>query len=105
MKQYEVRLAAAAYEDLDVISAYITYTLQEPLTAARLLARLQEQILSLETLPARHQLLTRQPEKDVELRQFPVGNYMIYYYFTEEPAVVYVTRILPGGYTDYTKFM
>ena len=44
MKQYEVRLAAAAYEDLDAISAYITYTLQEPLTATRLLARLQEQI-------------------------------------------------------------
>ena len=105
MKWYEVRLAAAAYEDLDAISAYITYTMQEPLTATSLLARLQEQILSLENLPARHQLLTRQPEESVELRQFPVGNYMIYHYFTEEPAVVYVTRVLPGGYTDYTKLM
>lgn len=74
MKQYEIRLAAAAYEDLDAISTCITYTLCEPLTAARLLARLQQQILSLKTMPARHQPLSRQPEEGIELRQFPVAT-------------------------------
>lgn len=51
--QYRIKLLSCALRDLDGIYAYIARTLSEPGTADRLLDMLEQEILSLESMPYR----------------------------------------------------
>lgn len=53
MDHYSVKLTSRALQDLDGIYAYIAHTLLEPQTARRLVGRIEDAILSLETMPSR----------------------------------------------------
>ena len=53
MDKYSVKLMSRALQDLDGIYDYIAHTLLEPGTALGLVRRIEEAILSLETMPYR----------------------------------------------------
>ena len=53
MDKYSVKLMSQALRDLDGIYDYIAHTLLEPGTALSLVERIEEAILSLETMPYR----------------------------------------------------
>ena len=52
MDKYSVKLISRALRDLDGIHDYIARTLLEPETALSLVGRIEDAILSLETLPS-----------------------------------------------------
>ena len=53
MDKYSVKLMSRALRDLDGIYNYIAHTLLEPGTALNLVGRVEDAILSLETMPYR----------------------------------------------------
>ena len=53
MDKYSVKLMGRALRDLDGIYNYIAHTLLEPGTALNLVGRIEDAILSLETMPYR----------------------------------------------------
>lgn len=53
MNNYHVKLMRRALRDLDGIYAYIAHALLEPETARNLVDRIEDAILSLETMPYR----------------------------------------------------
>ena len=61
MDDYEVKLTGQAQCQLQEIVRYIAEDLQEPATAARVLASMEKEIMSLSTLPNRVALTTEEP--------------------------------------------
>ena len=57
MDNYSVKLMSRALRDLDGIYDYIAHTLLEPGTALNLVGRIEDAILSLETMPYRLSLI------------------------------------------------
>ena len=53
MDKYSVKLMSRALRDLDGIYDYIVHTLLEPGTVLNLVGRIEDAILSLETMPYR----------------------------------------------------
>lgn len=53
MDKYSVKIMSRALQDLDGIYDYIAHTLMEPETALSLVGRIEDAILSLETMPYR----------------------------------------------------
>ena len=69
---YEVELSEQADSDLRGIFEYISFELQSPENASGQLDRLEEQILSLDTMPERYRKYEKEPWKSRGLRVLPV---------------------------------
>ena len=67
---YEVELSEQADSDLRGIFEYISFELQSPENASGQLDRLEEQILSLDTMPERYRKYEKEPWKSRRLRVF-----------------------------------
>ena len=76
---YEVELSEQADSDLREIFEYIAFELQSPENASGQLDRLEEQILSLDTMPERYRKYEKEPWKSRGLRVLPVDNYVVLY--------------------------
>ncbi len=76
---YEVELSEQADSDLRGIFEYISFELQSPENASGQLDRLEEQILSLDTMPERYRKYEKEPWKSRGLRVLPVDNYVVLY--------------------------
>ena len=76
---YEVELSEQADSDLRGIFEYISFELQSPENAIGQLDRLEEQILSLDTMPERYRKYEKEPWKSRGLRVLPVDNYVVLY--------------------------
>ena len=76
---YEVELSEQADSDLRGIFEYIAFELQSPENASGQLERLEEQILSLDTMPERYRKYEKEPWKSRGLRVLPVDNYVVLY--------------------------
>ena len=63
---YEVELSEQADSDLRGIFEYIAFELQSPENASGQLDRLEEQILSLDTMPERYQNMKKNRGKAVD---------------------------------------
>ena len=61
---YEVELSEQADSDLRGIFEYISFELQSPENASGQLDRLEEQILSLDTMPERYRKYEKEPWKN-----------------------------------------
>ena len=61
------------------IFEYIAFELQSPENAIGQLDRLEEQILSLDTMPERYRKYEKEPWKSRGLRVLPVDNYVVLY--------------------------
>ena len=86
---YEVELSEQADSDLRGIFEYISFELQ--------LDRLEEQILSLDTMPECYRKYEKEPWKSRGLRVLPVDNYVVLYIPDSDKKVVTILRVMYAG--------
>ena len=94
---YEVELSEQADSDLRGIFEYISFELQSPENASGQLDRLEEQILSLDTMPERYRKYEKEPWKSRGFRVLPVGNYVVLYIPDSDKKVVTILRVMYAG--------
>ena len=94
--QYEVKLTAQAAEQIQEVVSYISKNLFEPETAKRWLNIIQENITSLNTMPARYPLTEEEPWRTYGIRKMVVKNFLVYYLINEEQKTVSVTAVIYG---------
>ena len=94
---YEVELSEQADSDLRGIFEYIAFELQSPENAIGQLDRLEEQILSLDTMPERYRKYEKEPWKSRGLRVLPVDNYVVLYIPDNDKKVVTILRVMYAG--------
>ena len=94
---YEVELSEQADSDLRGIFEYIAFELQAPENASGQLERLEEQILSLDTIPERYRKYEKEPWETRGLRVLPVDNYVILYIPDSDKKVVTILRVMYAG--------
>mgnify|MGYP002551796208 FL=1 len=63
---YEVEVSQQADSDLREIFEYIAFELQSPENASRQLDHLEEQILSLDTMPQRYRQYKKEPYNTIK---------------------------------------
>ena len=94
---YEVELSEQADSDLRGIFEYIAFELQSPENASGQLDRLEEQILSLDTMPERYRKYEKEPWKSRGFRVLPVDNYVVLYIQDSDKNVVTILRVMYAG--------
>ena len=94
---YEVEVSEQADSDLRGIFEYIAFELQAPDNASGQLERLEEQILSLDTIPERYRKYEKEPWETRGLRVLPVDNYVILYIPDSDKKVVTILRVMYAG--------
>ena len=94
---YEVELSEQADSDLRGIFEYIAFELQSPENASGQLDRLEEQILSLDTMPERYRKYEKEPWKSRGLHIVPVDNYCVLYIVNNDDRTVSIMRVMYGG--------
>ena len=94
---YEVELSEQADSDLRGIFEYIAFELQSPENASGQLDRLEEQILSLDTMPERYRKYEKEPWKSRGLHVLPVDNYVVLYISDIDKRVVTILRVMYAG--------
>ena len=94
---YEVEVSKQADSDLRGIFEYIAFELQALENASGQLERLEEQILSLDTIPERYRKYEKEPWKTRGLRVLPVDNYVILYIPDSDKKVVTILRVMYAG--------
>ena len=94
---YEVELSEQADSDLRGIFEYISFELQSPENASGQLDRLEEQILSLDTMPERYRKYEKEPWKRRGLRVLSVDNYVVLYIPDSDKKVVTILRVMYAG--------
>ncbi len=93
MDKYSVKLISRALQDLDSIYDYITHTLLEPETALNLVGRIEDAILSLETMPHRCPERKRGTYTNRGYRQLFVENYTAVFRIDEAKKMVIVVTV------------
>ena len=93
MDKYSVKLMSRALRDLDGIYDYIAQTLLEPETALSLVGRIEDAILSLETMPYRCPERKRGSYANRGYRQLFVENYTAVFRIDETKKMVIVVTI------------
>ena len=94
---YEVEVSEQADSDLRGIFEYIAFELQSPENASGQLDRLEEQILSLDTMPERYQKYEKEPWNSRGLRVLPVDNYVVLYISDSDKKAVTILRVMYTG--------
>ena len=94
---YEVEVSEQADSDLREIFDYIAFELQSPENASGQLDRLEEQMLSLYTMPERYRKYEKEPWKSRGLRVLPVDNYVVLYIPDSNKKVVTILRVMYAG--------
>ena len=94
---YEVEVSEQADSDLRGIFEYIAFELQALENASGQLDRLEEQILSLDTIPERYRKYEKELWKTRGLRVLPVDNYVILYIPDSDKKVVTILRVMYAG--------
>ena len=94
---YEVELSEQADSDLRGIFEYIAFELQSPENAIGQLDRLEEQILSLDTMPEHYRKYEKEPWKRRGLRVLSVDNYVVLYIPDSDKKVVTILRVMYAG--------
>ena len=91
---YKVILETTAVLDLYGILGYITDVLKAPEAVKRVFLSIEEQVISLDFMPARHNVIREEPYASLGVRIMPVENYNAFYIINESKQEVRVLRIL-----------
>ena len=94
---YEVEISEQADNDFRGIFEYIAFELQSPENASGQLDRLEEQILSLDTMPERYRKFEKEPWNSRGLRILPVDNYVVLYIANSDKKIVTILRVMYAG--------
>lgn len=96
-ENYRVIYLPSALEDIDDIYSYIAYKFGEKQVAQKLVRRIYKAVRSLNYLPERYRQVEQEPWASMGIRQFPEGNYIIYYLTDTQQKTVTIYRIAYGG--------
>ena len=94
MPEYDVSIESTAKSDLHELLRYITDTLKEPATAARVYNSIKEKIVTLNNMPRRYPLVNDEVFASRGLRKMPAENYFVFYVVDESHNEVIVLRVL-----------
>jgi len=92
--EYSVILETTAVLDMYRIFDYITDVLKAPQAAQRVFLSIEKQVMSLNFMPARHNIVRIEPYATIGLRMLPVENYNAFYIIDDSNLEVHVIRIL-----------
>jgi plasmid stabilization system protein ParE len=92
--QYDIILETTAALDLYGILDYITDVLKQPETAERIFLSIEEQIMTLDYMPTRHNIVRDEPYASLGVRMMPVESYFAFYVVDEIKYEVHILRIL-----------
>ena len=95
-KIYEVRISKQAERQLKEIIQYISYTLQVPGTAEKMLDLLEREILSLSSFPNRIPLTQDEPWHSQGIHNMVVKNYLVYFWVDENTQTVHIIAVVYG---------
>lgn len=95
--KYKIEISEQADKDLRNIYEYIAFELQAPENASDQIDRLEEHILSLDTMPEKYRIYDKEPWKSRGLHILPVGNYVVLYIPDTDTKVVTILRIMYSG--------
>lgn len=82
-----------ALRDLDAIYVYIARSLQEPTTALDLVTLIEQEILSLETMPYRYPTRKTGAYANRGYRQLFIKNYVVVYRVNEAQKTVIIVTV------------
>lgn len=95
--KFQIEISEQADADLRGIFEYIAIKLRSVQNAAGQLDRLEQAILSLETMPERYRAYVREPWHGRGLRVMPADNYLVFYIPDKETGAGKVIRVMYGG--------
>lgn len=95
--EYTVRVTPYALYQIEEISNYIRRTLQSPENAVRWLERMERELASLSSMPARIPLTEEEPWRSRGIHKMTVRNHYVYFWIDSNfqvwvTAVVYARR-------------
>jgi toxin ParE1/3/4 len=94
MSKYTVEVTDSAQSDIKEIVSYLSLELKNPLSAKRILSKFRENILSLEEMPKRQNLVKDEVLSNRGIRKLLVDNYFIFYIVDDSKHKVTVIRTL-----------
>ena len=93
-EKYTVKITPQAQAQLSEIISYISYTLQAPGSATKVLDSLEKKIASLDQFPTRVPLVEEEPWHSQGVHKLLVKNYLIYFWVDENVKNIQVFGIL-----------
>jgi addiction module RelE/StbE family toxin len=94
MTKYNIEITEPAENDLIGIGNYIKYELLEPAIALKTIDSISTNILELETMPFRNELVKDERLSIQGIRKSLINNYIIFYTISEKLYTVTIIRIL-----------
>ena len=94
MTEYKIVIEQTAEKDLVGILSYISDTLHEPSIAMKIYGLIKKEILTLNRMPFRFEVVNEEPYRSMGVRRIPVENYTAFYIVDENEKTVHIFRIL-----------
>lgn len=88
MKKYIVEITEEALADMEHIYNYIAFDLLSPRNAMGQYNRISNEILKLDMLPERFQVIDYEFEQLKEMRRMPIDNYSVFYVIQGDRVIV-----------------
>lgn len=88
MDRYTVQITDEALSDMKEIYRYIAESLRSRENAIGQYDRIADEILTLESFPARYRTVDFEPEHTAGLRRMLVDNYSVFYVIREDRVIV-----------------
>lgn len=95
--KYEVIVTERAKQELKEIYDYISKSLMEENTAIKMINKIENELLKLETVPEGFSVIENYIKKDFKYRRLPINNYVAIYRIDKKERKVYIVRIIYGG--------
>lgn len=92
--EYTVHVTAYALGQMSEIQKYIRCTLHSPENAARWLERMEGELASLSSMPARIPLTEEEPWRSQGIHKMLVGNHQVYFWIDEIHFRVWITAVV-----------
>lgn len=94
---YIVKIGSNAKRDINNINNYITYELNSPQSAQKLLNKIINIINTLDTSPEKYMVYPDEPLKSQSIRYFIVQKYFGFYTIDHSKKIVSIRRIIYSG--------
>lgn len=94
MTEYKIVIEQTAENDLLGILSYISDTLHEPSIAMKIYGLIKKEILNLNRMPFRFEVVNEEPYRSMGVRRIPVENYTTFYIVDENEKTVHIFRII-----------
>ena len=94
MTEYKIVIEQTAENDLLGILSYISDTLHEPSIAMKIYGLIKKEILNLNRMPFRFEVVNEEPYRSMGVRRIPVENYTAFYIVDKNEKTVHIFRII-----------